>query len=84
MKGTFALKDLERSGKGGKTRYSARLEDDRYELVVAGPPEVIKKCFTEAAIEVEIDPAADKRKWAKQLGSAWKQEREAQEPVASL
>jgi hypothetical protein len=84
MKGTFALKDLERSGKGGKTRYSTRLADDRYELVVAGPPDVLKTCFAEAAIEVEIDPAADKKKWAKQLSAAWKQEREAQEPVASL
>ncbi len=88
MNRTFRLADLERSGGGAKTRFAARLTDDqgveRYELIVAGPPALIKKSFADARIEIEIDPSADKRRWSKHLGSAWKQEREAQSALSSL
>ena len=88
MNRTFQLADLEPSGKGTKTRFAARLTDDkgveRYELIVAGPPALIKKSLAKAKIEVEIDPSADKKAWEKQLGSAWKQEREAQRALSAL
>jgi hypothetical protein len=89
MNRTFGLGDLERSGRGAKTRYSARLTDEkgieRYELVVAGAPELIKRAFSdEATLEVEVDPTSDKKVWTEQLGSAWRAERAGQAAVAEL
>ena len=88
MNRTFRLADLEQSGRGAKSRFASRIADEqgveRYELVVAGPAALVKKSFAKAEIEVDIDPAEDKRAWSKELGDAWKQEREAQRALTTL
>ena len=58
---------------------------ERYELVVAGAPELIKSALSgDARIEVEIDPTSNKKAWEEHLGSAWHAEREGHDAVAAL
>jgi len=81
--------DLDRSGRGAKTRYCSRLTDEkgvkRYELVVAGAPEIIKSAFSgDSTIEVEIDLTTNKKVWDKRLGAAWQAEPEGQRAIAAL
>jgi hypothetical protein len=85
---TLRLEDLERAGRGGRTRFHTRLADasgaERYELVVAGPRATVERVLAGAEIDVAIDPKADKREWKRHFGPAWREEQRARGELASL
>jgi hypothetical protein len=68
------LAELEQVRGGKRPAFRAPLEagDGRYELVISGPPAVVKKAFAKAEIEVEADAKATPKSWnaeaAKRLG----------------
>ena len=85
---TLRFEDLERTGRGARTRYLARLADatgaERYELVIAGQRAAIDRAFGKAEFDVAIDPKADKREWESRLRTAWEQEQGARRELAAL
>jgi hypothetical protein len=85
---TLRLDDLERSGRGAKTRYVARVADargaERYELVIAGPRAAVERAFKEAELDVSIDPDTDKRGWERDLRPAWEQDQGARREFDTL
>lgn len=85
---TLRLEDLEKTGRGPRSRYLARLADakgaERYELVVAGPRAAVERAFADAEFDVAIDPNADQREWEQHLRPAWEAENRARDEFAAL
>lgn len=70
------LAEMERSGRGAKTRYIATLTDDSgasgYELVIAGPGELVKKIFNKSDFEATISPKATRKDAEAAFEATWK------------
>lgn len=85
---TLRFEDLERTGRGARTRYRALVADatgaERYELVIAGARATIDRAFGEAEFDVAVDPKADQREWERQLRPAWEEEQSARQEFAAL
>src|SRR5687767_81798 len=85
---TLRLEDVERTGRGARTRFVTRLADasgaERYELVIAGPRAAIERSFADAELDVAIDPKADKREWERHLRPAWEEENRARSEFLAL